>query len=344
MANRSLTAQKHPSLSVVFTAFEYSQFENVIDLFRALDRQTLKGIEAIFVVERDRRLYESALVFASGLVSVKTRVIFRPTQVGLSAARNLGIRHSTGELVALFDDDEIPFDDWAEKMVATFSSDEIIGATGPALPLWQSPDLQWLPDELSWLWGGSLWFDSPQDKIVEIRNVGAMNCCFRKEAFSSAGYFLERLGQWGPQSKRKWNEIPGDEVEFSLRVREVTGKKIVYNPLARVYHKVPRAKLAPLFIVKRAYLMGYSKHMLAALYPRINKREPTLNLEIRLVGRILSKFLPSTLRQLVHNPVLAFRRILVVILAVICAGIGYFAYFAFPFDPRETPTEQTWPN
>jgi glycosyltransferase involved in cell wall biosynthesis/GT2 family glycosyltransferase len=51
----------------------------------------------------------------------------------LSVSRNLGIRHSAGELVAFVDDDAVPTAGWLEALVEELGDDAVVGAGGVVL-------------------------------------------------------------------------------------------------------------------------------------------------------------------------------------------------------------------
>lgn len=330
-----------PLLSIVTTSYSMERFKDIEDLLDSIKAQTYPHIELIFVTERSMELFHRIKALARDKGIPNTQVLVNASESGLSTARNLGISHAQGEIVAIVDDDVVLFSDWAEQMVKTYHDSSVVGVTGPVFPLWEDESMSWFPDEFSWMWGGTLWCDWHKgNEIRKIRNVGAMNCSFAREALKEAGGFLTSLGPLhGFQEKDEksvWTRpgIQGEEMELSLRVTKRTGKQIVFNPKVRVYHKVHQYKLSWGWIARRAYAFGYCKHMIANLYPRWEGK-PTLGQEYDLLGRIFTRLIPKIARTLFTNPAIAWRQLLVIIIGVFFTGIGYAAYFFKPFRPQE---------
>lgn len=326
---------KNLLLSIVITSYTMERFKDICDLFDSIKAQTYPNIEIFFVVERSKKLIERAKRYVSGK-GMSIRTLFNDGVLGVSAARNLGIKKARGDIIATVDDDVILFPDWAEEMVKTYKDDAVIGVTGPAFTLWEDKSMSWFPEELSWMWGGTLWADRYKaEEIKEIRNVGGMNCSFLKEAFDKGGYFIPLSHYW---EKSGWNPFAGDfgwEVEFSLRVRKAMGKKIVFNPKVRVYHKVHKFRFRWRFIAKRAYYMGYSKHFIKNLYPEGVMGEPTLGQEYHHLQQIFTKLFPKIFKGSFRNPVAAWRKFLVTAISVLFTGLGYGIFFIKPFPFEE---------
>lgn len=322
-------AEASQPLSIIATSYTADRLKDIFELLDSIETQTYKNIETVFVAERSKELYHEIKVYAEERAIPGAYVLFNEAEPGASAARNLGIKHANGEIIALVDDDVTLFLDWAEEMVKTYEDDSIIGVTGPALPLWEDESMSWFPDEFSWLWGGTLWSDW-HDEIREIRNVGGMNCSFRKEAFDRAGGYLTSLKTL---QEGGWFQPTGEEVEFSLRVKKITGKRIVFNPRVRVYHKVYKSRFRWGVIAKRAFRMGYLRHMSKTIYPEGDKEKSASGAEYMLLKRILTKLLPDILRSFFSHPIVAWRKLSVCIIGVLFTGFGYIFYIMKPFKP-----------
>jgi len=325
-----------PLLSIVTTSYSMERLKDIEDLLDSIKAQTYPQIELIFVTERSTELFHQVKALAKEKGIANSRILLNTNKLGANVARNLGIANARGEIVAIVDDDVVLFSDWAEQMVKTYRDSSVVGVTGPVFPLWEDESMSWFPDEFSWLWGGTLWCDWHKgNETRKIRNVGGMNCSFAREALDKAGGYLVSLGGWqGEDEKSAWFRRSGEEVELSLRVREKTGREIVFNPRVRVYHKVHRFRLGWGWIARKAYAFGYCKHMIASLYPRWEGK-PTLGQEYDLLGRIFTRLIPGIAKTLFTHPIVAWRQLLVTIVGVFFTGLGYAMYIFKPFKPYQ---------
>ena len=205
----------------------------------------------------------------------------------------------------------------------TYEDDSIIGATGPILPLWQDEPEDWFPNELSWILSCASWSDITGKR--EVRNVWGTNMSFRREAFDSSGLFLTHLGAKGGGESGK-HELVGEETELSIRVRRKTGKRLLFNPNVKVKHRVYKYRVTPMFIVRRAYWEGYTKAMFNRSYRDGNNDEKVLGIEYDLLRRILTRLFPEILQGFFKNPVTAWRKLSVTIIALSFVAIGYFTH------------------
>ena len=328
-------AEAKPLLSIVTTSYSLERLKDIEDLLDSIKAQTYPHIELIFITERSPELFHRVKAFAKDKEIPNARILVNTGELGANAARNLGISSARGEIVAIVDDDVVLFPDWAEQMIKAYLDSSVVGATGPAFPMWEDKSMSWFPDEFSWIWGGTLWCNWYKgSEIREIRSVIGMNCSFTREALEKAGGYLTSLGGYpGRDDKSAWTKRSGEEVELSLRVRETTGKRIVFNPRLRVYHKVPQFRFSWAHIARKAYAMGYSKHMVASLYPQCGDK-PTLSQEYDLLGRIFTRLVPNIAKTFFTHPVIAWRQLLVTIISVFFTGLGYVAYTFKPFNPR----------
>ena len=318
-------AEEKPLLSIVITSYTMERLKDILELLHSVQSQTYPNMETIFVAERSSELHDRVKAYADEEGIPNVNVIFNGGEPGLSAARNLGIKHAKGSIIGFIDDDALPFPDWAEEMVKTYEDDSIIGVTGPAFPLWEEESMAWFPEEFYWIISCTAWAD--WSKLTEVRNVWGMNMSFKREAFEQYGLFKSEFGfHKGPMA---------EDNEFSLRVRAEAEKRIVYNPNIKLWHKVYKYRLSWRFIRERAYWIGRSRRMMR-LY-QDNREANLLDTEYQLLRRILIRLLPNILKGLITNPIVSWRRLWVTSIALSFVAIGYFPYpFAGLFTRQKT--------
>jgi GT2 family glycosyltransferase/SAM-dependent methyltransferase len=164
-------------------------------------------------------------------------VIYRPEPaLGLSRARNSGILHSSGEIVAFTDDDVQVHPRWLLGIWQAFSHDTVFGIAGLVLAAELETETQ-IRFELDF--GGfnrgyrpitfdSFFFNSMVDRGIPVWRIGAgANMAFRRDLFSRIGLFDERLGAGASGCS--------EDSEFWYRML-AAGMSIAYEPRAVVWH------------------------------------------------------------------------------------------------------------
>jgi len=320
---------EQPLLSIVVTSYTTERLRDVYELLESIKPQTYSNLEIIFVGENSRELCEKVRVYAQERAILDVKVLFNGGEPGLSAARNLGIKEARGEIIAFVDDDVVLFPEWAEEMVKAHDDDSIIGVTGPAVPLWEDESMSWFPEEFYWIISCTAWCD--WDEVREVRNAWGMNMSFRREAFEQCGLFDNEFGfHKGPMA---------EDNEFSLRVRTKTGKRIIYRPSVRLWHRVHKYRISQRFIRERAYWIGRSRRMLKRFYPQAEKGKDLLSQEHQLLKRILTRLFPNLLKTLFTNPIIAWRKLQVTIIALTFITLGYYSHlFPTPFNRQKAAT------
>lgn len=192
-------------------------------------------------------------------------------QKGLSQGRNVGIKLSRAKIVAMIDDDVVLPENWTVSVLAAFRRDPaIIGITGPAYPLWDNNQLKWLPTEFYWLISCTGWMEPRNPKSV--RSAWGMNMAFRREAFEAAGGLLDLSGFHKPVA---------EDLEFSLRVKKKTGRRIAYCREAFVWHRVHPYRLSWNFIGQRSRHIGMSRYILTRLGVSLDREGDLLGRTIK---------------------------------------------------------------
>lgn len=155
---------------------------------------------------------------------------------GLSVARNTGIRHSTGDIIAFTDDDVVIHPDWLRRLQQGFQNPKVMSVTGLVLPGELETEAQVAFEKG---FGGfsqgyraltfdTQFFNEMKHQGVPVWRIGAgANMAFQRKAFELLGYFDERLGAGASGCS--------EDSEFWYRIL-AEGWICRYEPTAVVYH------------------------------------------------------------------------------------------------------------
>jgi GT2 family glycosyltransferase len=146
----------------------------------------------------------------------------------MTTSRNIGLKATTGEIIAFLDDDAFAHPGWLENLRATYTGSEIGAVGGRALNGVPGEATNGV-DEIGQLkpYGDVTGnFAADPGKIVEVHHVMGCNMSFRREVIARLGGFRE--------------DYPGisgvcEDSDMCLRVRAL-GYKILFNPAACVDH------------------------------------------------------------------------------------------------------------
>lgn len=175
---------------------------------------------------------------------------------GLSVARNTGIRHSQGSLVAFTDDDVTPHPRWTAELVRAFADPAIDAVTGLVLPAELATAAQcFFQFEMGGFGGGFVpmvfdgrFFAEACPDGAQVWRIGAgANMAFRRAAFERIGRFDERLGAGAAGCSED------SELWYRLLAHGGTCR---LEPRAVVFHR-HRAEWAALRRQIRAYMKGH---------------------------------------------------------------------------------------
>ncbi len=309
-------------LSIVITSYDPQRKQDISDLLDSVQNQVCNDLEVVYVTERSTSLrdYVKEAIRSRG---IRGKVIHNTGEWGLSECRNIGIKNSEGEIIAFIDDDVILDPKWSCAVINAFESfDDMIGATGPAYPYWVDERADWLPLELDWLIGCTRWFRS--DVPVEVRNCWGMNMVFRREAFDIAGDFDTNATEKSRYLRSSTDNERGEtmkqgkmaeDVEFSLRVKRLSGKKLLYLPDMRVLNKVYSYRLSKRFIIARSSWIGYSRRNIA----KIGRGKQLATENLILISLLRTLFQVNRYAYRGNF----FRRISTILLSTFSLALGY---------------------
>ena len=310
-----LGKESAPEITLIVTSYSARRIDDIARLFGSIANQQGANVEVIFVAEGHSDLADRVSRLGRAIGIPALRVIVNRNNRGLSASRNLAIPLATAPILGFLDDDVWIPDSWAKSTKLYYSkSPSTIGLTGPIIPHWENESMEWFPPEFEWLVSCSGW----QRKIPStVRNVWGANFSFRREVFEICGLFSESHGF----PKGTFEGSLGEDNEFSMRVRLLTGMNISFGPETWVLHTIHRYKSRWRFIVRRSFWLGFSRQLILRTYSaRFNELVAP---ESSLVHDIATRFLPATIRLARNKPRFAVRRCFLLIVSITCVFLGY---------------------
>ena len=321
-----------PRVSIITATYTPERLTDVQQLLDSVTRQTSRDFEMIVVVERARELIDVIAAYTMEKKYNNIELVYNEGPGGASANRNLAIPRAKGDIIAFVDDDAVLSPDWVAEIIRSFDDDSsVIGVKGPILPLWQDKKEEWVPPEFFWIFSCTA---GELNEKTEVRNGYCTNLSFRKEAFDKAGLFNIGLGVKG-RGKGGWQEPGAEETELAIRIRDATGKRIVFNPKIIVQHKVYAYRLSGSFISRRAFWEGYGKALLKMKFKSAGKKSGVLTTEYSLLRKIISYRLPRSLGLLFRKPRNAFRQLGLIITVLSCVAAGYLRFNIDSFFGRK---------
>ncbi len=176
---------------------------------------------------------------------------YQEQELGLSAARNAGLRLARGDVLVFLDDDAFPEPGWLQAIVETLGEPGVDCVGGPVDPVFRGELPDWflgryLPYLSAWDLG-----DRRRGLVYDEYPRGA-NLAFRRQALDRAGEFCTALGRKGD------NLVSCEEIELCLRIERLGGT-IVYEPAARVRHHVNVERLSESWMMRRFEAQGRSE-------------------------------------------------------------------------------------
>jgi glucosyl-dolichyl phosphate glucuronosyltransferase len=199
----------------------------------------------------------------------------REMRQGKSFALNRGLEISSGDIIALTDDDVWPARDWLSRIVTNFRQREVTFVFGKVLPRWAVPP----PPELLMpraqdVWGPLAIVDYGDTPSVYTSGnkgqrlpIGA-NLAFRRSTILEIGGWRTDLG------KVNNTLISGEDHEIFTRMRRAGVYAGYYDPKLEVRHYVPPDRLTRKYFRRWFFWHGKTHAlMLGDLYTEVNLGE-----------------------------------------------------------------------
>jgi len=301
-----------PTISAIICAYTLDRLSDVVEAVESMECQQPPPSQIIVVVDHNRSL----MTALRSRISDRSILIENSFERGLSGARNSGIARATGRLVFFLDDDAVADSDCLRVLSGRCMERGVIGAGATIAPLFNVPCPSWFPPEFLWVVGCTYLGLKPGP----VRNLLGAAMCIRRDALDKAGGFNSRLG-------RTNGKLPFgcEETEFCIRAARELGKAtFVFEPGARVVHKVPASRLSWRYFFMRCYAEGLSKARLSSVVGS----ERSLANERSYVVRILTRSFTRNFGDLlVRRDFSGAGRVASVCLGLACAAGGFLFGF-----------------
>ncbi len=178
------------------------------------------------------------------------RMIDEPV-IGLSSARNAGIRAANAPLVAFTDDDATVPADWLARYIEKFHhlDKTIVAVGGDIIPVWGSGERpSWLTDLMAVMLSAYTGLGDKERVILPHEAFFEGNSCYRRDALLEVGLFPTSLGRIGN------NLLSGDNNVTVLMQKR--GGVLYYDPEIKIYHYIHNERLNASWLRRRFFWHG----------------------------------------------------------------------------------------
>lgn len=239
------------AISVVICAYTEDRWEDLVEAVASVRDQTLPACETIVVIDHNPAMLERVRCELGDVVALEN-----VEQRGLSGARNGGIVAARGQVIAFLDDDALAEPDWLERLAEAYDDRRVIGVGGAVDALWLEGRPAAFPEEFDWIVGCT--YRGLPEGTASVRNAIGANMSFRADVFERVGTFTSGIGRVGTRP------VGCEETEFCIRATRGRPDDIVlYEPRARVRHRVPAERGRFAYFRSRCYAEGLSKALVA---------------------------------------------------------------------------------
>jgi len=241
------------TFSVIICAHTLKRWDDLIEAVASIEAQSSPAHQIIVVIDHNPEMLAKAQAQFSSMT-----VVENTNPHGLNGARNSGVAHATGNIIAFLDDDAVAAPDWIAQLEAGYTSENVVGVGGKINPQWLSGRPRWFPEEFLWVVGCT--YEGTPKSAAPVRNLIGCNMSYRRDVVLSVGGFRSGIGHVGGRPQGD------DETDLCIRIHQARrGVTLLYTPDAQVSHKVPAERTRVGYYRWRCYLEGRSKALLSSL-------------------------------------------------------------------------------
>lgn len=202
-----------------------------VDCLKALEGQTFKNFEVLVVdnASSDGSLYEIQRFLKERSTGFQVKLIPLDNNTGFSGGNIVGLKHASGEHIALLNNDTEPGERWLEELVNAMDNAPEAGICASKLIVYGTDIIDSAGDGFSTSFRGFKRGEgenlSLYDKQEYIFGACAGAALYRKKMIDEIGFLDDEFF------------LIHEDTDLNLRA-QLAGWKVVFVPTARVYHKV----------------------------------------------------------------------------------------------------------
>ncbi len=292
-----------PTVSVVISAYSVDRWNDLVASVESLQRQSVPPVEILVVIDDEPLLGMARNQWPPTEDSCPVRIMANDAGHGLGGARNTGVEHAVGDVVAFLDDDARADCHWVEHLSAPYVADNVIAVGGAPIAAPDVPKPKWWPMEFDWV-VGCAYRGLPTSEAEMSHMIGAAMSARRKVLTELGGFHSDTL----------------DDLDLSLRLASsFPGQKILFAPRATVEHRVPAERLTWRYFWHRCYIENRRK---VAVVRQMGDAG-TLQAERRQVFRVLPSAVGCALADGLRRRPYGFRRAAAILCGVAMAASGF---------------------
>jgi glycosyltransferase involved in cell wall biosynthesis len=235
------------NISVIICAYNDKRWNTLVATITSIQQQSTRPYEIIQVIDNNPALASRVRAQFKDIT-----VIENHGPRGLSHARNLGIEHASGEIIAFIDDDAIADQNWLFHLEQGYNDEQVIGVGGYVRSAWSGQRPSWFPEEFDWVVGCS--YRGLPSAASRVRNFIGCNMSFRRDVLEVAGGFDSDLGRVDA------HPVGCEETELCIRIQQhMPDGILLYEPAAQVRHIIAESREDWSYFLSRCFFEGRSK-------------------------------------------------------------------------------------
>lgn len=242
----------------------YNRAVPLVSALESVVEQTAPAAEWECVVVNNNSQDDTVVqfeTFAARYPSLNLRLVTERQQ-GLSHARNRGIAETTGQYIAIIDDDERINPGFIAAYVDFFDAHpDVASAGGRIIPEYPEGRPAWMSKYTEIPIANPIDLGDRSRPFPEGRIPGGGNMALRRSAIEKYGAFDPSLGRSGT------NLIGGEESDLFERLSRA-GEQCWYVPGAVMWHIIPQQKVTEGYFSRLCFHIGLSQQVRARMNGR----------------------------------------------------------------------------
>jgi cellulose synthase/poly-beta-1,6-N-acetylglucosamine synthase-like glycosyltransferase len=295
-----------PTVTVVICAYTEDRWLQLKNSVASVEAQTSPPMEIIVCIDHNEELLRKSEEYfgkARPAGAIPLIVLANKYNGRLGAARNTAAEFATGEVLAFLDDDAAAAVDWLERLIAPYDDERVGAVGGKPLPVFEVKRPRWFPFEFDWVIGCA-YRGLPLTRAPSARLIGA-NMSARRSALQEIGGF---------------HTDHQDDMDMCQRMAYAQ-HRVLYEPLAIVYHFVPAARTTWHYFWKKCYTANQGK-----VEVRANMHEAaSLSAELTFVTRTLTRGVLAEIGHVIRGDLYGIARVGAMMAGIAVAGCGHLS-------------------